>query len=157
MNIIELGNQSGFLVVKSDVGVYPMLERFANAVIKAHTEELIAGVGEPACNVSPYEVNTIYWNAGHADAGCNSPLYTAAQVAAAVAKATKDQEQLLADYRETVDSAVAKGNRIATLESTLRVALWALDMLGHTRYSVEEAADTADVVIHQIKEVLHAE
>ncbi len=35
---------------------------------------------EPACNVTPYDVNSVYWQAGHEDAYCKSPLYTEAQL-----------------------------------------------------------------------------
>jgi hypothetical protein len=35
---------------------------------------------EPACTVSPYEVNHIFWEAGHEQAGCGSSLFTEAQM-----------------------------------------------------------------------------
>jgi hypothetical protein len=35
---------------------------------------------EPACTVSPYGVNHIYWGAGHEQAGGGSPLFTKAQM-----------------------------------------------------------------------------
>jgi hypothetical protein len=35
---------------------------------------------EPACSVNPYEVNSIYWEAGHEQAGCGSNLFTEAQL-----------------------------------------------------------------------------
>ena len=35
---------------------------------------------EPACTVSPYEVNHIYWEAGHEQAGCGSSLFTETQM-----------------------------------------------------------------------------
>jgi len=35
---------------------------------------------EPACTVSPYEVNHIFWEAGHEQAGCGSSLFTEDQM-----------------------------------------------------------------------------
>ena len=35
---------------------------------------------EPACTVSPYEVNHIFWEAGHEQAGCGSSLFTESQM-----------------------------------------------------------------------------
>jgi hypothetical protein len=35
---------------------------------------------EPACTVSRYKVNHIYWEDGHEQSGCGSPLFTKAQM-----------------------------------------------------------------------------
>lgn len=54
------------------------------AVERAVLEKLCAGVSMPehAVSVSPYEINTIFWEAGHEYAGLSSKLFTADQLRA---------------------------------------------------------------------------
>lgn len=43
-----------------------------------------------ACAVSPYEVNTIFWEAGHEYAGLNSHLFTEAQLRSEVERVRRE-------------------------------------------------------------------
>lgn len=111
---------------------------FANAVIAERDKELIEGAGEPAIKEAKF---------GGYDA------YTAAQVAGAVAKLKADSDFDYSEYKRLRDE---KDKRITTLESTLKLALGALETIewDSPRWCWVDA-DAVKEALKQIKEVLH--
>lgn len=110
MNIIELAREAGFFVSTElrDDPSRERFERFAKAVIAAHTEELIEGVGEPAYSIHLCDScgtafgDSYYCPKCGEHSATEEPTYTAAQVAGAVLKARKAayQELLNKDWTE---------------------------------------------------------
>ena len=63
-----------------------------DAIEAAVLEKLaILKLPKSACDVSPYEVNQILWNAGHEYANCGSPLFTDKQLRQAYAQGAASQ------------------------------------------------------------------
>lgn len=139
--VMELAHKHNALVIQQGVtsATEEWLTTFANAVIAAHTEELLQGVGEPDTHCFDEDTQKDVWS------------YSKEAVAAAVAQAYKqgkhDEEmaQGPSEFEGWERDRLLK--RIATLESTLKVAQDGLASI-HTATAGSYS---------NIQEVLHAD